>query len=948
MLGATNLLTPLSYANAADVQDYDTSGNPIWTGKSFSFIMPAHDVWLYAMTEANNYFVDYHGHGETSWEMSWSMFTYDTTWDLEPNAYVKTWYTFKDWNEDENGNGTGHANEAKVFNWTAEESGHVHIYAQWTANRYSIDYTLNDSGVSPAYHPQTPTWAAYDQPIEIVNPSRTWYTFSGWDITNMGTGASHTVGWQENYEGDTASDVMGTGYKNLRETEGTVHFAARWKADDVGYTVNHFLQKLDDSYDMEHPDETVPFSWIADTNVTGATINPDWFTPPSEENQRVNADGSTVFNYKYSRNSYELELIAGRWVDEVTVNAGHSTWGTNTGSKEYSIKFDDNLGLSFTLKSWYTWGVWSGYSGTASSFNMPAENISKTAYADVITYTIKQYCQWGSGCVESQEYNVESAPINLPTPEGTHSDFLWWTGTDIEDTVESYTIPTGSIWNKEYTAQWKCHTWYHASSAGSGSCIANTDTEFTIEYYYESLTWEYVLSGTQTDHGTTDSGTNVVADPVVWFTAQNVTQQNINWDGSTVVQVKYDRNSYSEDIQDGTWLHTTAVGANDANASGWSWHHQYGDTVTLSYTEEPGYTFDHWVVEGSWFGPITLNGDNNTFTMPASDVTITSVSTTNTYHISIDKNWWEGGTDSGYAYTVESSVTLENPIRDNSVFVWWSWTDLNQTTETVTFSGRAYDSSYEAVWDCDTWYTANPDGQSCDANVYTVTINYNDEDQDNVTTWYVYDQTWTIEIPTKSWYDFAGWTVSWNSNTATADGQPLVSPTSGTEFNNLTTTSGATVTFEANWVAKEDTVYKVYYYTQNVENDNYTLVDSGVHQWTSDTKVAVSDLVYDISWYNTPAVWYLDWWIGGHSGESYTLITIDRHGTTEIYLFYDRGTFNVYLSGDAHVTALSGAGPYKFWDTVNVSAEVATWYHFKQWRRKTNSGFNEDYQNPGS
>jgi hypothetical protein len=68
ILGVTNLLTPLSYANAADVEygEYDTTVPNKVYAKSFSFIMPAHDVWLYAVTEANNYFVYYHGNGETS------------------------------------------------------------------------------------------------------------------------------------------------------------------------------------------------------------------------------------------------------------------------------------------------------------------------------------------------------------------------------------------------------------------------------------------------------------------------------------------------------------------------------------------------------------------------------------------------------------------------------------------------------------------------------------------------------------------------------------------------------------------------------------------------------------------------------------------------------------------------------------------------------------------
>ncbi len=68
MLGVTNVLTPLSYANAAvDYENYDAINFPLEReAQRFSFNMPAHDVWLYAVTEANEYFVTYDGTTKTS------------------------------------------------------------------------------------------------------------------------------------------------------------------------------------------------------------------------------------------------------------------------------------------------------------------------------------------------------------------------------------------------------------------------------------------------------------------------------------------------------------------------------------------------------------------------------------------------------------------------------------------------------------------------------------------------------------------------------------------------------------------------------------------------------------------------------------------------------------------------------------------------------------------
>jgi hypothetical protein len=64
MLGVTNLLTPLSYASAATKYDNLTGGD--LANHSLTFEMPDKDVYLYAHTEANHYFVEYSGTTKTS------------------------------------------------------------------------------------------------------------------------------------------------------------------------------------------------------------------------------------------------------------------------------------------------------------------------------------------------------------------------------------------------------------------------------------------------------------------------------------------------------------------------------------------------------------------------------------------------------------------------------------------------------------------------------------------------------------------------------------------------------------------------------------------------------------------------------------------------------------------------------------------------------------------
>ena len=64
MLGVTNVLTPLSYANAVDW--YDALSGGALTQPALTFKMPDRDVYLKAITEANHYFVKYNGNTHTS------------------------------------------------------------------------------------------------------------------------------------------------------------------------------------------------------------------------------------------------------------------------------------------------------------------------------------------------------------------------------------------------------------------------------------------------------------------------------------------------------------------------------------------------------------------------------------------------------------------------------------------------------------------------------------------------------------------------------------------------------------------------------------------------------------------------------------------------------------------------------------------------------------------
>ena len=65
ILGATNLLTSLTYAQAT-AKPYDSLTGDDLKNHALRFIMPNKDVYLYAETEANTYTVTYSGTTKTS------------------------------------------------------------------------------------------------------------------------------------------------------------------------------------------------------------------------------------------------------------------------------------------------------------------------------------------------------------------------------------------------------------------------------------------------------------------------------------------------------------------------------------------------------------------------------------------------------------------------------------------------------------------------------------------------------------------------------------------------------------------------------------------------------------------------------------------------------------------------------------------------------------------
>ena len=130
----------------------------------------------------------------------------DATTTLTTNTFTKEGYTFVGWNTKANGTGTAYLNNASVTNLkTYNET--ITLYAQWTANTYTIVFNKNDNSATGTMSNQT---VAYDETVQLNsnNYEKTGYKFIGWNTESNGSGTTYT-------DGQSVSNIATSGTKIL-------------------------------------------------------------------------------------------------------------------------------------------------------------------------------------------------------------------------------------------------------------------------------------------------------------------------------------------------------------------------------------------------------------------------------------------------------------------------------------------------------------------------------------------------------------------------------------------------------------------------------------------------------------------------------------------------------------------------------------------------------------
>lgn len=316
------------------------------------------------------------------------------------------------------------------------------------------------------------------------------------------------------------------------------------------------------------------------------------------------------------------------------VNSNH-TISVDFEPKTYSITYKDDEGntINNLLPNSYVYGqevklpildnkegyIFKGWYDNSNFVGSQVEYVSKTdtedkvyyARFDIITYTITVIdAKNGVISQANKSYNHGcSANFTITANIGYHIEYL------IIDGVQYY---ASNLSEYMFVNIKENHTI-------SAKFKANNGIMYTVNHYKESLTKEnavlfgnkyYVLVDTEVlNNGTTGEKTSATANEFLGFTAIDINQEVVLGDGSSIVNVLYNRNRYYVTVN-------KDKGIDSVTGEG---SYLYGEIVEVKATINVDYTWSKWESSDS----VVKDSTDTTyiFTMPAVSFELTAKAT---------------------------------------------------------------------------------------------------------------------------------------------------------------------------------------------------------------------------------------------------------------------------------------------------------------------------------
>ena len=586
------------------------------TPVDWSSTMPARNLQVYAKWAKPDYTVSFNTHGaDTETPAPIGVAKYDTIEDQMPADPTREGYVFAGWYTDEAYTVPFVATQQIVRNltlhakWTRTDSCTYVIVAKDTEGNELKRVDGSEVEVGASVTVNAPVIDGYQaqqssQNVKILDDGQE-VVFVYDKLQNWTATVHHYI------EGTTekvAEDVIrsdltvnsllvysatvsgyelaeGTSYVQTATRENSEITFYYKKIADSAYTVKHYYGS------NASLTETVTGTAKAGSLVTADVINKAGYTCVTSGaalSAYVAKDGSTVINVYYAANDQTYSVYYYLEGTETPVP------GT-TAKENVSAKFDETVTETAPAVTGYTVA-----GDSTRSITVGADNAANK----IVFY-----------------YTVNSYPLNITYKYADDVPDAALRGQKAAEPV-SRDIAFGAPYSVAsplipgYTASVAAVAGTMAENGVTAEVVyrAATDTAYTVKHMLQDVTGDGYTedaAARQTLHGTTGAATNAAAKSYEGFTAQAVEQKTIAADSSTVVEIKYDRNSYEVTY---AYVGTAPAGASALPEKATV---KYGALVAVAAAATaPGYTFSGW-------------SQKEDFTMPAENVTITGSFTAN-------------------------------------------------------------------------------------------------------------------------------------------------------------------------------------------------------------------------------------------------------------------------------------------------------------------------------
>ena len=398
------------------------------------------DKKYWAKWTANSYTVGFNANGGDG-TMTNQSFTYDVVQALSANAFTRTGYTFTGWNTTADGTGTSYEDGTEVSNLSSAVGGEVTLYAQWTANSYTVGFNANGGAGTMTNQSFT-----YDvvQALSTNAFTRTGYTFTGWNTATDGTGTSYS----DKQEVSNLSSAVG----------GEVTLYAQWTASS--YTV---------TFDANGGDGTMTNQSFTYDVVQALSANAFTRTGYTFTGWNTAADGTgTSYSDKQEVSNLssavggEVTLYAQWTASSYTVTLNTNGGTIAEGKEVTSYTFGTGATLptevtrtGYTFDGWYAKEDFSGDKVTV----IPTDATGDKAYwAKWIANTYTITAQVASGCESMGEVTgggmyEYGAPAILTATANSGYRFVKWEEDDETSATREITVKGDAIYTALFEAE---------------------------------------------------------------------------------------------------------------------------------------------------------------------------------------------------------------------------------------------------------------------------------------------------------------------------------------------------------------------------------------------------------------------------------------------------------------------------------------------------------------